>query len=84
VIRSKLTVDRDRRAILHVEAKADLPTPTHGKPQSDPIRQSPVHGNEYLEGMRKAPSSTTDEDKVFTREDRYCSRETGENNGING
>ena len=80
VTRSKLTVDSlDRRAIPHVEPEefADLPTPTHRKLQSYPICQSSVHRNAYLKGMRGVLTSTTDEDEVFTRGDRYCNRGKG-------
>jgi hypothetical protein len=79
VTRSKLTVGRDRRAIPHLKSEefADLPTPTHRKPQSYPICQSPVHRNAYLKGMRGVLTSTTDEDEVFTRGDRYCNRGKG-------
>ena len=56
--------------MLDVATEADLPTPTHRKPQSDPIHQSPVHENAYWEGVRGTLTSSADEDQVvvYSRE----------------
>jgi hypothetical protein len=68
-----------------VAAEADLPTPTHRKPRSDPIRQSPVHENAYWEGVRETLTSSTDEDEVvvYTRESVLWEGKEGGIEGIN-